>query len=179
MDSIGIASRRLLQAGIVLLLAGSPLLAAASGARQGVKPQPGEMVLLRDVSTRTAYRQAPPGVALIADPSPKGEIASALGTSNGMDELDDADFAGLGAGQSVGPAQGGGTTVERVTQHALGGAVGRLGQSGTSGGAGNPISSALGGPLGAVGATTRGIGDQVRGALAQFPLGAPAQAGGR
>ena len=37
----------------------------------------------------------------------------------------------------------------------------------------------LDGPLGAVGNTTRGIGDTVRGALSQFPLGAPAQAGGK
>lgn len=179
MDSIGNGTRNALQAAALLLFVGCPLLASASGARQGVKQQPGEMVLLRDVSTRTAYRQAPPGMALIADPSPKGEIASALGTSNGMDELSDDDFAGLGAGQSGMSGHGGTTTVERVTQHALGGAVGRLGQSNGGVISGNQISGALSGPLGAMGNSTRGIGDQVRGALAQFPLGGPAPAGGK
>ncbi|WP_251275829.1 hypothetical protein, partial [Enterobacter hormaechei] len=38
--------------------------ASASGARQGVKAQAGEIVLLRDVSARPAYRMAPPGMAL-------------------------------------------------------------------------------------------------------------------
>ena len=42
-------------ASAALLLAAVP--AQASGARQGVTPRPGEMVLLRDVSTRTAYRR--------------------------------------------------------------------------------------------------------------------------
>ncbi len=62
--------------------------ASASGARQGVKAQPGEIVLLRDVSARPAYRMAPPGMALIADPKPQREIATALGasgTTTGMD----------------------------------------------------------------------------------------------
>ena len=52
----------------------------ASGARQGVKAQPGEIVLLRDVAARPAYRMAPPGMALIADPKPQREIATSLGT---------------------------------------------------------------------------------------------------
>ena len=64
--------------------------AMASGARQGVKAQPGEIVLLRDVSTRPAYRMAPPGMALIADPSPRKELSSALG-AGGMSELSDDD----------------------------------------------------------------------------------------
>src|SRR6185437_685301 len=87
----------------LLLMLAVPLVAAASGARQGVKAQPGEIVLLRDVSTRPAYRMAPPGVALIADPKPQHEIAAALGSSgaaSGMDELSDDDYAGLGAGQT-------------------------------------------------------------------------------
>jgi hypothetical protein len=43
---------------------------------------------------------------------------------------------------------------------------------------GNQLSQAIGGPMGAVGGATRGIGDQVRGALAQFPLGQPVGAAG-
>ncbi|UUS13784.1 hypothetical protein NMB32_17935 [Stenotrophomonas sp. CD2] len=96
--------------------------ASASGARQGVKPQPGEIVLLRDVSARPAYRMAPPGMALIADPKPQREIAAALGAGGpaiGMDELSDEDYAGMGAGRAS-PGRTGGTTVERVTQQALG-----------------------------------------------------------
>lgn len=152
--------------------------ASASGARQGVKAQPGEIVLLRDVSARPAYRMAPPGVALIADPKPQREIAAALGagtTANGMDELSDEDYAGLGAGRATTLAAPAGTTVERVTQQALGGTLGRNGDGMT----GDALGAALGGPLGAVGNSTRGIGDTVRGALAQFPLQGPAPAGGK
>lgn len=158
----------------VVALAACPALVHASGARQGVTPRPGEMVLLRDVHARTAYRPAPPGMALIADPSPQREIGAALGTSTGMAELSDDDFAGLGASQAAAPATAGTTTVERVTSTALGGAVGRLGSSNGGIISGNQISGAMSGPLGAVGNTTRGIGDTVRGALAQFPMGAPA-----
>lgn len=163
----------------LLLVLACPSVATASGARQGVKSQPGEIVLLRDVSARTAYRMAPPGMALIADPKPQREIAAALGSSaasGGMDELSDDDYAGLGAGQSGGVAAPGGTTVERVTQQALGGTLGRSGDGMMSG---SSLSGAMSGPLGAVGNTTRGIGDTVRGALSQFPMGAPAQAGGK
>lgn len=163
----------------LLLMLAIPLAAAASGARQGVKAQPGEIVLLRDVSTRPAYRMAPPGVALIADPKPQHEISAALGSSgaaSGMDELSDDDYAGLGAGQTGSVRAHGVTTVERVTQQALGGTLGRSGEGMMSG---SSLSGAMSGPLGAVGNTTRGIGDTVRGALSQFPLGAPAQAGGK
>lgn len=150
----------------------------ASGARQGVKAQPGEIVLLRDVAARPAYRMAPPGMALIADPKPQREIATALGTGatgGGMDELSEEDYAGMGAGRSAGPAAPHGTTVERVTQQALGGTLGRS----SDGMLGSSLGGAMSGPLGAVGNSTRGIGDTVRGALAQFPLQGPAPAGGK
>lgn len=166
--------RRMFLVASLAALAVCPVLVHASGARQGVTQKPGEIVLLRDVHTRTAYRPAPPGVALIADPSPQREVGAALGTSNGMAELSDDDFAGLGAGQAVHTPHAGTTTVERVTSTALGGAVGRLGSSNGGIISGNQISGAMSGPLGAVGNTTRGIGDTVRGALAQFPMGAPA-----
>lgn len=162
---------------LALLVLAAPLLADASGARQGVKAQPGEMVLLRDVATRPAYRMAPPGVALIADPKPTAELASALGNgeAGGMQELSEDDYAGMGAGHAAGPAGQAGTTVERTTQQALQGTLGRTGERALGGG----LNSALGGPLGAVGSTTGGIGATVQGALAQFPLGAAAPAGGR
>ncbi|WP_293705361.1 hypothetical protein [Stenotrophomonas sp. UBA7606] len=149
----------------------------ASGARQGVKPQPGEIVLLRDVSARPAYRMQPPGMALIADPSPRKELGAALGV--GMDELSDDDYAGMDSGLGGLAGSGHGqTTVERVTQGVVGGTMGRVtGDGGALSGA--QLSRAIGGPMGAVGGATRGIGDQVRGALAQFPLSQPAGAGGK
>ncbi|MBH1430760.1 hypothetical protein I5U42_05505 [Stenotrophomonas maltophilia] len=152
--------------------------ASASGPRQGVKPQPGELVLLRDVSARPAYRMAPPGRALIADPKPQREIAAALGSggaATGMDELSDEDYAGMGAGHSASVVTVGGTTVERGTQQALGGTLGRTGD----GMAGSNLGGAMSGPLGAVDSSTRGIADTVRGALAQFPLQGTAPAGGK
>ncbi|MGF6416832.1 hypothetical protein ABH900_000293 [Stenotrophomonas sp. AN71] len=163
---------------LALALLSTSLPAAASGARQGVKAQPGEIVLLRDVSARPAYRMAPPGMALIADPKPQREVAAALGSGggpSGMDELSEEDYAGMGAGRAGAITAPGGTTVERVTQQALGGTLGRDG----NGSMGSSLGTTLGGPLGAVGNTTRGIGDTVRGALAQFPLQGPAPAGGK
>lgn len=157
--------------GLAVILA-LPHDADASGARQGVKPHPGEMVLLRDVSTRPAYRPAPPGMALIVDPSPTHELGKALGVSTGMDELSDADYAQMESGLAGVPLHPQ-TTVERVTGSAVTGAMGRVsGEGGML--SGRSMSQAIGGPMGAVGGATRGIGDQVRGALAQFPLAQPA-----
>lgn len=95
----GITPIRGLLATLAVALLSVGASASASGARQGVKAQPGEIVLLRDVSARPAYRMAPPGMALIADPKPQREIAAALGAgapANGMDELSDEDYAGMG-----------------------------------------------------------------------------------
>ncbi|WP_305804709.1 hypothetical protein [Stenotrophomonas sp. YIM B06876] len=163
---------------VVVALAMSSWTAQASGARQGVKAQPGEIVLLRDVSARPAYRPAPPGMALIVNPSPRRELGQSLGVGTGMDELGDDDYATLGSslGDTQPQTQ---TTVERVTGNALNGALGRVtGEGGAL--SGGQLSQAIGGPMGAVTGATRGIGDQVRGALAQFPLAQPAAGpGGR
>ncbi len=155
--------------------------AAASGARQGVKPAGGEMVLLRAVPARPAYRMAPPGMALIVDPSPKNELARALGTGAAAapGELSDDEYASLGAGMAggTGHAGHGQTTVERVTGAAVNGNLRSLGgDEGVLGGTGG-LARTIGGPLGTVGNATRGIGDQVRGALAQLPLPAGGMAG--
>ncbi|KRG45464.1 hypothetical protein ARC78_00455 [Stenotrophomonas pictorum JCM 9942] len=156
------------------LLVAMPVTVMASGARQGVKAQPGEMVLLRDVSARMAYRPAPPGMALIAEPSPKREVGTALGVSIGMDELSDDEYAAMGSGLTqAAPHQ---TTVERVSATAVTGTLGRAtGDGGVL--SGNQLGQAIGGPMGAVSGATRGIGDQVRSAFAQFPLGQPAGSG--
>lgn len=139
-----------------------PAAVLAADAHQAVKAKPGDIVVLRNVATRPAYRPAPPGMALMVDPSPRHEISRALGT----EELSDADYASLDAT----PAQGtrGGTTVERVIGSALGSSVGNTGGR-LNNVAGNGVSNVVSGPLGAVGNTTRGIGDQVRGALSQLP----------
>jgi hypothetical protein len=102
----GITPIRGLLAMLAVALLSAAAGASASGARQGVKAQPGEIVLLRDVAARPAYRMAPPGMALIADPKPQREIATALGAgtpANAMDELSDEDYAGMGAGTRLRP----------------------------------------------------------------------------
>ena len=170
------ASRHVVVFGLALVAAMGT--AQASGARQGVKAKPGEIVLLRDVSTRPAYRPAPPGMALIADTSPSKELGGALGPGS-MDELGDADYAALGSGM-VDPQHQvqGQTTVERVTGGMVGSTLGRVsGEDGML--SGSRLSQTIGGPMGTVSRATGGIGEQVRGALAQFPRGQPAGTGGK
>ncbi len=145
---------------LLLLL---PAMASASGARKGVQAKPGEMVLLRDVSARHAVRPKPPGMALLVNPSPKSNIDQTLGTG----ELSDAEYAAIGSG---GPA-GSSPVIAQVTGRALAPLGGLTATTGAV--SGNGIGQALGVPMGAVGNVTRGVGDQVRGALAQFPLVSP------
>lgn len=136
--------------------------AYAADAHVGVKAKPGEMVLLRDVHARPAYRPAPPGIALIVDPTPRREIGNTLGTG----ELSDEDFASLSSGQQLQVDQG--PMPARMTRQALDGVLGQ-GDAGQVRGA-TGAGGALGGSLGAVGQTTRGIGAQVTGALSQLPF---------
>ena len=142
----------------LLLVAGH---AQAGAARIGVHAKHGEMVLLRNVDARPAYRPAPPGIALIVDPTPTREVQIV----HQAGELTDEDFA----------AMIGGTTprVAETTQ-AIGSVLGapqngngqtRMNDSGVAG------MGALTSPLGAVRGATGGIGASVRGALSQFPLG--------
>jgi len=141
-----------------------PMVADASGARRSDKQQHGEIVVMRDVSARHAYRSKPPGMAIIVDPSPRSELERILGTG----ELTDAEFAALGAGTAGGPVAGP-TTVERMTNHAINGPLGVItGDTGPL--SGSSISGSISVPMGAVHRATGGIADQVQGALAQFPL---------
>jgi len=149
-----------LVAAVMLLFSAASL---AADAHMAVQAKPGDMVLLRNVSTRPADRQAPPGMALMVNPSPSRELAAALGTN----ELSDADYASMSASAPGGGAAHG-TTVERVIGSALGGSFGSGGGN-ANGVAGNGISNVINGPVGMVGATTRGVGDQVQGALSQLP----------
>lgn len=177
MDSVAAYSRTARTATWLLaLVVMLPATVQASGARTGVKSQPGEIVLLRDVSTRIAYRPAPPGVALIADPSPNREVSAALGTSSGMDELGDEDFASMGSNTGMGTAGHSQTTVERVTGGTVNATLGRITGDGVLSGSG--LTKTMSTPMSAVGNATRGIGDTVRGALSQFPMGTGQPAGG-
>jgi hypothetical protein len=71
--------RRLIDRTLLLGAWRLPASVLAADAQQAVKTRPGDIVLLRNVSTRPAYRLAPPGMALMVDPSPRHEIARTLG----------------------------------------------------------------------------------------------------
>ena len=150
----------------VLLVVGMTVFAGqavAGDARIGVHPKHGEMVLLRNVDARHAYRPAPPGIALIVDPTPTREVQSVHQAGALTAELTDADFAALVGGTAPRTAE---------STQAIGSVLGvsaegntRVDASGVAG------MSGLSSPLGAVGGVTGGIGASVRGALSQFPLG--------
>ena len=150
--------------------------AQAAGARAGVQPQPGEMVLLRDVSARHAVRPSPPGIGLIVDPTPNRQLLPALASH----ELSDADFLALDTGQQVqtrGPASGGlaGPMVRTLTGPSMSGGTARDASGVQTAGT---LGAATGGPLGAVGQATRGIGGHITGALSQMPFGQAAAGNG-
>ena len=156
----------------VLALLGVPAVALAADAHTGVKADPGEIVLLRDVSARPAYRPAPPGIALIVDPTPTREIQQALGTG----ELSDEDFAAMSSGQLDAHGQPR-TVTEQMTDRALRGSLGRL-TSENSALSGDSLGRSVGGVTGAVTGATRGIAPTITGALSQFPLGTGGQGTG-
>lgn len=153
---------RLIALAIALLPSAMAFAGDDLGARAGVKAKPGEIVLLRDVATRPAYRQPlSPGMALIVNPSPRQQIDNSLGLGHG--ELSDADVANLGAT----PRQGN-TAIGRVLDRALGTNLGHSANGGMV--ARNGVSNVVGGSTGSIGSATRGIGEQVTGALSQLPL---------
>lgn len=147
----------------LLALLVAPAAVRAADAHVAVHPDRGQIVLLRDVSARHAYRPAPPGLALIVDPTPTREIHQSLGTG----EMSDDEIAGMSSGQ----LDARGVTVpQQMTERAIQGSMGRLtGDSSVFSGSG--FSRSVGGATGAVTGATRGIGSTVTGALAQFPLG--------
>ncbi|SEJ15617.1 hypothetical protein [Frateuria terrea] len=147
-----------LSAALALVLA-SP--GHAADAHRAVQAQPGDIVVLRNVSTRPAYRSAPPGMALMVSPSPRPEITASLGTR----ELSDEDFARLDAAPSQ-AAQLQSTAVGRTLDAVL---LRGSGSGPTV--AGNGVSNTVAAPIGALGDATRGIGNQVQGALSQLPFG--------
>lgn len=159
--------------GFAVCLALAAFDAHAAGARTGVQPRHGEMVLLRDVGARHAVRPAPPSIGLIVDPTPNRQLMPALASA----ELSDADFLALDTGPQTqtAPVQGG--LAAPMVRTLAGPTLGGAGRDAV----GQTVTGALGGgasgPLGAVGNATRGIGGHVTGALSQLPFGQPA--GGR
>lgn len=149
--------------------------ARAAGARTAVQPQHGEMVLLRDVNARHAVRAAPPSIGLIVDPTPNRQLMPALAST----ELSDADFLALDTGQQVqtGAHAPGGLAAPMVRTLA-GPSLGGAGRDGGALQASGALGGAAGGPLGAVGNATRGIGSHVTSALSQLPFGQPASGSG-
>ena len=143
----------------MLALVGLPFAGHAADAHRAVDARPGDIVLLRTVSTRPAARPAPPGMALMVSPSPQPEILASLGSG----ELSDDDIAQLGATPS--PTVQLQSTEGRVLEGML------VRGSGGTMVAGNSVSSTVTAPTVAIGNATRGIGDQVQGALAQLPFG--------
>lgn len=143
----------------LVVLAGAPLAGRAADAHRAVAAKPGDIVLLRTVSTRPAARPAPPGMALMVSPSPQPEILASLGSG----ELSDQDIAQMGASPSAGAQPQ--STVARTLDGML-----VRGNGGTTTVAGNGMSNTVAAPVGAVGNATRGLTDQVQGALSQLPL---------
>lgn len=138
----------------------------AADAHIGVHPAKGEMVLLRDVNARPAYRPAPPGIALIVDPKPNREIALMLGAG----EMSDDEFASMSTGR-VGVDGVQATLPEQIVGRAMQGSIG--GMTGSHGGfGGDGVARAVGGVTGTLGGATRSIAPTITGALSQFPVGA-------
>lgn len=134
-----------------------PLAARAADAHTAVQAKPGEIVLLRTVPTRPAVRVAPPGLALIADPTPNDQ----LGTGLAAIELSDSETAAIGA-----PVQ----RATSVLGAALTGGAPLAPRSGADPGSTSRGAPSHASPLGAVGSATRGVGSQITGALQSLPF---------
>ncbi|RDS80607.1 hypothetical protein [Dyella psychrodurans] len=156
------------------VLALIPVVSFADGARVAQKAKPGEIVLIRNVAARPADRPpTAPGLALMVSASPNPQLANGMNGSTGSGEITDAEIADLNAGPTAGGAAPGQTNVQRSLNAALG-----TNSGGNSAGAvsNNGVSNLVSGATGGAGAgaavadSTRGIGDQVTGAMSQIPM---------
>lgn len=134
--------------------------AHAGDARKGVKAAHGEIVLLRDVSTRPATRMQPPGMALLVDPRPNRSLNAVLGQGA---MLSDAEIATLSASPVRGTTQRVGNTITQM----LGAAT-----TTTGGVRQAPNRNAPTGmqPMGAIGQATRGLGNTMQQAMGAIPV---------
>lgn len=157
----------------LLALALTPAISMADGARVAQNAKPGEIVLIRNVATRPADR-APtaPGLALMVSASPNPQLTHSMNAGSG--EITDAEIADLNAGPRAGGVAQGPASVQRALGTALGTNSG--GNSAGSAVSNNGVSNMVSGTTGGAGAaasvtdSTRGIGDQVTGALSQIPM---------
>jgi len=135
----------------VLLGSAWPAIGQAAGSRAAVEARPGEITVLRAVPARPAARSAPPGRALLIDPSPEAELESGLSHM----EI---------ASESYGRVSAGGTGT--ASPAGISGSMSRfMSPLGARSGRGDtPASKAATG--GAMGAATGSIGSRVSGALA-------------
>ncbi len=131
----------------------------------------GEIIILREVPPRIAYREAPPGPVISkANASPRQQVIDALDGATSGRELTDDEFALVGAGK---PATGANSPIAAMsgtlaTGGANGGGTAPGGASGVLGGM-NALIGAGGG--GAVGRATQDIGKNVNGMLGSMPVG--------
>jgi hypothetical protein len=151
----------------------APVAAFADGARVAQKAKPGEIVLLRNVATRPADRNATaPGMALMVSASPNPQLGNAIqGTGNG--EITDQEIDVLTAGIGLGArASGQGNANQRSFNPSLAQNNGGSPAAAANGNATNSL-TAGGGASAATGAvvdSTRNISDQITGSLSQIPM---------
>jgi hypothetical protein len=159
----------------VAALALVPAISMADGARVAQKAGPGDIVLIRNVAARPADR-APtaPGLALMVSASPNPQLSNNMNAGSG--EITDDEIADLNAGPRAGGVAQGPASVQRSLGTALGTNAGgnSAGAAVSNNGVSNMVTGSGGaGPAGAaasVADSTRGIGDQVTGALSQIPM---------
>lgn len=143
--------------------------ALAADAHTSDKAKPGEIVLLRKVDMRPATRMAPPGIALIVDPSPKREIGAVLSSNDeGMVELADADIASVTSNSNIFGSTSD-AQMQNNTQGKLNNALGVTTRDGNLL-ANGQLSHALNSNFGAIGGVARSTGGMVKNSLGQMPL---------
>ncbi len=154
----------------LLGLAAASLLASPGPAAAGE----GEIVLLREVPPRIAYREAPPGPVISkANASPRDQVLGSLGEAGIGRELTDEEFAQVGVGKPVAGGNGpvGAVPATLGSAGIGGGGAGQApgGVTGVLGGMNTLIGGAGGG---AVGRATQDLGKNIGGMLGSLPAGA-------
>ena len=123
----------------------------------------GEIIILREVPPRVAYREAPPGpVVSKANASPRQQVLDALDGATSGRELTDDEFALVGTGK---PAGGGNSPVAAIS-----GTLGAAGGGGTVPGGASGVLGGMNALIGAAGGgavvrATQDIGKTVNSVL--------------
>lgn len=134
----------------------------------------GEIIILREVSPRVAYREAQPGPVISkANVSPRQQVLDALDGAASGRELTDDEFALVDTGK---PADGGNSPIAAIsgTLDAAGARAGGGGTTAPGGASGvlggmNALIGAAGG--GTVGRATQDIGKTVNSMVGSMPAG--------